>query len=95
MREIQIDTSTYPKSVDRSLGDGDTTCLLHRQWQWTMANYVPHMPKCSICGGVCDPRLDAHHLCVARQKRSLPTTKLDNTPKCGCAHCVKTNIIKH
>jgi len=67
--------------------DGKTTCLLHRQWEWTMANYVPTMPRCTICGGVVDPRIPAHHLCVARQRGGLPITVLDSTPRCNCAKC--------
>jgi hypothetical protein len=81
-----IDTSTYPRELINT--DGRTTCLWHRQWEWTMKHYVPTMPRCTICGGICDERLTAHHLCVERQKRGLPILMLDNTPKCGCRKCV-------
>ena len=77
--------AAFPQQLIES--DGKTTCLFHRQWEWTMANYVPTMPKCSICGGVCDPRLTAHNLCVELQKRNLPIQVLDSTPKCNCAKC--------
>ena len=81
-----LDTSTFPRTIDRTQ-DGITTCLLHRQWEWTIANYVPTMPHCTICGGVVDPRLSAHSLCTERQKRGLPIMQLDSTPRCDCAKC--------
>lgn len=83
---IEIDDSTFPREIDRSR-DGITTCLFHRQHEWSMAHYVPLMPKCTICGGICDPRQTAHELCEARQLRGLPITQLDSTPKCSCKSC--------
>jgi hypothetical protein len=85
----KLDVSTFPKTIIESDGKPGGSCLFHRQWEWTMKNYVPLMPHCTICGGKIDPRLTAHHLCVARQKRGVPTPVLDNTPECGCMACVK------
>lgn len=82
-----IDTSTFPRTVIPS--DGHTTCLIHRQWEWTMTHYVPHMPRCPLCGGIADPRAPTHPLCQARHARGLPTPPLDCTPRCSCAACAK------
>lgn len=77
----------FPREVNHSLGDGNTTCLFHRQHTWSEKFYAPLMPLCTICSGRVDPRLDAHHLCVERQKRGLDTPQLDSFPACGCSKC--------
>lgn len=84
---ITLDTTTFPRELDRTT-DGITTCLWHRQWVWSMMNYVPKMPRCALCGGICDPRQTAHELCKALARRGRPTPQLDGAPKCGCAKCV-------
>jgi hypothetical protein len=87
MNTEQINIPPFPREIDYSLGDGKTTCLNHRQWEWTIAYYYPTMPDCTICGGKCDPRQTAHCLCEARQKRNLPILRLDYKPECSCAKC--------
>lgn len=52
-----------------------------------MKNVVPTMPKCIICGGLVDPRIPAHTLCVDRRKLDLPIQVLDSTPRCHCRPC--------
>ena len=82
-----MNTDTFPQKITES--DGHTTCLMHRQWEWTMKNYVPTMSKCNICGGVVDTRLAAHALCVSRRGLNLATPRLDAPlPQCSCRPCV-------
>lgn len=83
-----LDESTWPTELDRTQ-DGITTCLWHRQWEWTMAHYIPLLGHCDLCGGKVDPRLLRHNLCEARHKRGLTTPRLDNIPACGCNRCAK------
>lgn len=83
----EIDDSTFPRALIET--DGKTTCLMHRQHEWTLANYVPHMPRCTICGGVVDPRLETHALCRARVNTGQSITPLDSTPVCSCAVCAE------
>jgi hypothetical protein len=77
----------FPTQVDRSKGDGVTTCLFHRSWEWSLKYYAPLMPLCTFCGGRCDPRLTAHELCKSLASRQLPTPKLDSFSFCSCAKC--------
>lgn len=67
--------------------DGHSTNLSHRQHEYAMANIVPAMRKCRLCGGECDRRQDAHNLCVERAKRDMATPVLRDLPKCGCKAC--------
>jgi hypothetical protein len=83
-----IDASqSFPTEVNHLLGDGVSTCLFHRQHEWSSKFYATLMPLCTICGGRCDPRQSLHALCEARQKRGLPTPQLDSFPACGCSMC--------
>lgn len=80
----------FPVEVDRSKGDGETICLFHRAHQWSEKYYAPLMPLCAICGGRCDPRLEAHELCKARARIGGKVQKLDSFGPCACMACVKT-----
>jgi hypothetical protein len=81
----------FPVGIDRSKGDGTTTCLMHRQWEWSNKFYAPLLPFCEICGGRCDPRLKAHELCAARKRNGVSTPKLDFWHCCYCSKCAGPN----
>lgn len=76
----------YPTTIDPTQ-DGISTCLFHRQWEWSMTYIVPTMPRCPYCNGIANPRIGYHHLCAARAKLNIKFTPLDCTPKCPCKAC--------
>jgi hypothetical protein len=69
--------------------DGITTCLWHRAHELYMANVVPTLPNCTICGGKVDPRITAHYLCVEYKKRGMATPQLNTINQCPCTPCRK------
>jgi hypothetical protein len=77
--------AAYPR--DRKPEDGQTTCLWHRQHEFYLANIVPLLPRCPICGGVGDPRQPRHELCRLRARDGRPTPELNTVSKCPCAKC--------
>lgn len=83
----EIDTSTFPR--ERIETDGVTTNLWHRQHEWYLANVVPKLSECDICGGVC-PYGARHELCRIRQGKGMPIVQLNTAVnKCYCTPCAK------
>ena len=77
--------ATFPR--EHIATDGHGTNLRHRQHEYAMANIVPAMRKCRLCGGECDRRQDAHNLCVERANRGMDIPVLRALPECGCHAC--------
>ena len=76
--------------------DGHATNLWHRQWEHVIAHVIPLFPKCEICEGVLHPRSPQphHEICRLRAQSGVATPKIDNTPKCCCSPCRKTEEVQ-
>lgn len=79
----------YTPEAIAALATEQNSCVWHAAWSLSLA----HLPElgyttCRLCGGVLHPqREDAHGLCLARERRGLPTPMIDSTPQCSCARC--------
>lgn len=82
----------YTPGAIAALAAEQESCVWHAAWTLSMAHLDElGYATCRYCGGVTAPNQDgAHHLCVARQRRGVPTPMLDASPRCSCAPCMAT-----